>query len=129
MLLEVTDSSMAYRSRYFTTLQPAPVLDLLMNEEVNPRSLAFQMKDLSKHCRRLSGLPSGDGWPFTKQKHLEDAASELFHADVHALCEPDARGSRERLDGLLAAVDAALPALSNAITHAYFSHAEAQRII
>src|ERR1700730_884057 len=129
MLLEVTDSSMAYRSRYFTTLQPAPVLDLLMNEEVNPRSLAFQMKDLSKHCRRLSSLPSGDGWPFTRQKHLEDAASELFHADVHALCEPDAGGSRERLDGLLAAVDAALPALSNAITHAYFSHAEAQRII
>ena len=46
MLLEVADSSMAYRSRYFTILQPAPVLDLLMNEEANPRSLAFQMKDL-----------------------------------------------------------------------------------
>ena len=46
MLLEVADSSMTYRSRYFTILQPAPVLDLLMNEEMNPRSLAFQSKDL-----------------------------------------------------------------------------------
>ena len=36
-------------------------------------------------------------------------------------------GSRERLDELLAALDAALPALSNAITHAYFSHAEPER--
>ena len=59
MLLEVTDSSMAYRSRYFTILQPAPVLDLLMNEEANPRSLAFQAKDLSEHCRSLSSMPSG----------------------------------------------------------------------
>ena len=36
MLLEVADSSMTYRSRYFTALQAAPVLDLLMNDELNP---------------------------------------------------------------------------------------------
>jgi uncharacterized circularly permuted ATP-grasp superfamily protein/uncharacterized alpha-E superfamily protein len=127
MLLEVTDSSMAYRSRYFTILQPAPVLDLLMNEEANPRSLAFQMKDLSEHCLSLSSMPSGAGWPILKQKRLEEAASNLFRADVRTLSEPDAGAPRLRLDELLAEVDAALPALSNAITHAYFSHAEAVR--
>src|SRR5207244_3669577 len=36
-LLEVADSSMTYRSRYFTTLEPAPVLDVLMADETNPR--------------------------------------------------------------------------------------------
>src|ERR1700722_6684683 len=127
MLLEVADSSMAYRSRYFTIMQPAPVLDLLMNEDLNPRSLAFQMKDLFEHCRSLSSMPSGDGWPITKQKRLEEAAAYLFGADVQWLCEPDASGTRQRLDELLARVDAALPALSNAITHAYFSHAEQER--
>jgi uncharacterized circularly permuted ATP-grasp superfamily protein/uncharacterized alpha-E superfamily protein len=127
MLLEIADSSMAYRSRYFTILQPAPVLDLLMNEELNPRSLAFQMKDLFEHCRSLSGMPSGAGWPILKQQRLEEAASNLFGADVRELCEPGAGGSRERLDELLAQVGAALPALSNAITHAYFSHAEQER--
>src|SRR3984893_10760844 len=127
MLLEVADSSMTYRSRYFTILQPAPVLDLLMNEEVNPRSLAFQAKDLSEHCRSLSSMPSGAGWPIIKQKHQEEAATNLFRADVHMLCEPSAGGPRERLDELLAGLDAALPAFSNAITHAYFSHAEAER--
>src|SRR5439155_3937744 len=123
MLLEVADSSMTYRSRYFTIVQPAPILDLLMNEEVNPRSLAFQLKDLSEHCRSLSSMPSGAGWPIGKQKRLEEAASTLFHADVRRLCEPDPHGSRAQLDELLAALDAALPAFSNAITHAYFSHA------
>jgi uncharacterized circularly permuted ATP-grasp superfamily protein/uncharacterized alpha-E superfamily protein len=127
MLLEVADSSMAYRSRYFTTLQPAPVLDLLMNEELNPRSLAFQIKDLIDHCRALSSMPSGAGWPILKQQRLEIAAANLFAADVRALCTPDAGGSRARLDDLLGGVDDALPALSNAITHAYFSHAEQER--
>jgi uncharacterized circularly permuted ATP-grasp superfamily protein/uncharacterized alpha-E superfamily protein len=127
MLLEVADSSVTYRSRYFTILQPAPVLDLLMNEEANPRSLAFQAKDLCEHCRSLSSMPSGAGWPISKQKRLEEAASNLFLADVHILCEPGSGGPRERLDELLAGLAAALPALSNAITHAYFSHALPER--
>jgi uncharacterized circularly permuted ATP-grasp superfamily protein/uncharacterized alpha-E superfamily protein len=127
MILEVADSSVTYRSRYFTILQPAPVLDLLMNEEVNPRSLAFQAKDLSAHCRSLSSMPSGAGWPIIKQMRVEEAASDLFLADVRKLCEPGPAGPRERLDELLAGLDAALPALSNAITHAYFSHAQPER--
>ena len=96
MLLEVADSSMAYRSRYFTIMQPAPVLDLLMNEDMNPRSLAFQMKDLFEHCRSLSSMPSGDGWPILKQRRLEEAAANLFGADVRWLCEPGPSGSREQ---------------------------------
>jgi uncharacterized alpha-E superfamily protein len=124
MLLEVTDSAMTYRSRYFTILQPAPVLDLLMNEETNPRSLAFQAKDLLEHCRSLSSMPSGAGWPNAKQKRLEEAACGLFCADVRTLCEPGEDGVRQQLDELLGALDTALPGLSNAITHAYFSHAE-----
>jgi uncharacterized circularly permuted ATP-grasp superfamily protein/uncharacterized alpha-E superfamily protein len=127
MLLEVADSSMTYRSRYFTVLQAAPVLDLLMNEAANPRSLAFQLQDLMEHCRCLSERPSGAGWPRSKQRHLEEAAANLFRADVRALCQPDARSIREPLDQLLAGTGAALPALSDAITHVYFSHAEMGR--
>src|SRR6202167_5685222 len=127
MLLEVADSGMTYRSRYFTELQAAPVLDLLMNEQANPRSLAFQIQDLLEHCRSLSGRPAGAVWPFSKQRRLEEAAGALFSADVRALCQPDEGGMREPLDQLLAATGAALPALSDAITNVYFSHAEMKR--
>jgi uncharacterized circularly permuted ATP-grasp superfamily protein/uncharacterized alpha-E superfamily protein len=127
MLLEVADSSMTYRARYFTTLQAAPVLDLLMNDEANPRSLAFQVKDLTKHCRALSSLASAAPWPVLRQKRLEEAASNLFRADVGKLCEPDSSGVRVLLDELLNALEAELPAFSNAITHTYFSHAEMER--
>jgi uncharacterized circularly permuted ATP-grasp superfamily protein/uncharacterized alpha-E superfamily protein len=127
MLLEVADSGMTYRSRYFTELQAAPVLDLLMNEEANPRSLAFQIHDLLEHCRSLSGGPAGAAWPVSKQAHLEEAAANLFRADVRELCEPGESGLRKSLDQLLAATGAALPALSDAITNVYFSHAEMER--
>jgi uncharacterized alpha-E superfamily protein len=122
MLLEVSDSSITYRSRYFTAMQAAPVLDLLMNDEANPRSLAFQIKDLIQHCSGLADMPSGAGWPLAKQRHVENMANALFHADPHVLCEP---GSR--LSHLLTELHTALPAFSDAITHTYFSHAELEQ--
>jgi uncharacterized circularly permuted ATP-grasp superfamily protein/uncharacterized alpha-E superfamily protein len=127
MLLEVADSSMTYRSRYFTEVQAAPVLDLLMSDVANPRSLAFQLRDIGKHCHRLSDRPSGAGWPVSKQRRLEEAAANLLGADIRDLCQPGAGNVREPLDNLLAATGAALPALSDAITHVYFSHVEMER--
>jgi uncharacterized circularly permuted ATP-grasp superfamily protein/uncharacterized alpha-E superfamily protein len=127
MLLEVADSSITYRSRYFTTMQAAPVLDLLMNDEANPRSLAFQLKDLWKHCQRMDGLASGAEWPVAQQKRLEEATAKLLQADVNTLCDPGAGRNRDALDRLLAASAAALPEFSDAITHTYFSLAELGR--
>jgi len=124
MLIEVADSSMTYRARYFTSLQAAPALDLLMNDDLNPRSLAFQIKDFSEHCRSLSSMPSGAGWPVSKQRRVEEAAANLFRQDVNELCLPDSNGVRFLLDELLSRMEEELPNFSNAITHTYFSHAE-----
>jgi uncharacterized alpha-E superfamily protein len=63
----------------------------------------------------------------SKQSHLEEAAANLFRADIRMLCQPGAGGIRETLDRLLTEVGAALPALSDAITHVYFSHVEMER--
>lgn len=53
LMLEVADSSMTYRSRYYTTLQPVPVLDVLMKDGANPRSLDFQLAHLVDLYQRL----------------------------------------------------------------------------
>jgi uncharacterized alpha-E superfamily protein len=127
ILLEVCDSSMTYRSRYFTVMQPAPVLDLLMNDEVNPRSLAFQISDLSEHCNVLAKSLQGSEWPTAKQRRVEEAAQALFEADVQMLCQPGPDGARAYLDSLLATLDIVLPALSDSITNTWFSHAEMER--
>ena len=43
LLLELGDSFMTYRSRYLMTPLTAPVLDLLLLDETNPRGIAFQL--------------------------------------------------------------------------------------
>ena len=52
-LLEVADSIMTYRARYRTAFQLAPVLDLLIMDESNPKSLAFQLSQLAAHVAHL----------------------------------------------------------------------------
>ena len=42
-LLEIADSSMTYRRRYFARPQLAPVLDLLLLDDTNTRAVAFQL--------------------------------------------------------------------------------------
>ncbi|HTN09768.1 MAG TPA: alpha-E domain-containing protein [Acetobacteraceae bacterium] len=42
LALELCDSATTYRSRWLNVLQPAPVLDLVLADQGNPRGLAFQ---------------------------------------------------------------------------------------
>jgi len=44
---------MTYRGRYKSTFQLAPVLDLLVADESNPKSLAFQLSQLADHVKHL----------------------------------------------------------------------------
>ena len=127
MLLEVADSSITYRSRYFTVLQAAPVVDLLMNDEANPRSLAFQLKDLARHCAALSGMPSGSGWPVLKQRQMEAAAPGCSMPTSNLSARARTGSNRTRLDNLLGDLGAALPAFAEAISNTYFSHAQMER--
>lgn len=52
-LLEVSDSLMTYRGRYRSSFQLAPVLDLLLADEGNPKSLVFQFNQLAGHVEQL----------------------------------------------------------------------------
>src|SRR6266404_4482777 len=44
---------MTYRRRYFAQPQWPTVLDLLLTDETNPRSLLFQINALAEHAARL----------------------------------------------------------------------------
>ena len=57
--LELCDSTITYRTRYLGQLQPAPVLDLVILDDSNPRSLAFQLRAIEGHLdylARVSGV-------------------------------------------------------------------------
>ncbi|MGL4550577.1 MAG: alpha-E domain-containing protein, partial [Gemmataceae bacterium] len=125
-LLEITDSSMTYRRRYQGNMQPAPVLDLMLADETNPRSLGFQMAALAAE---VGHLPRNTPQPgFTAEQRLTLAAlTALRLADVNELALIDASGRRARLAELLTRLSAGLTALSESLTRTYLSHLQTSR--
>ena len=51
--LEVAASVMTYRSRYRAGVAAVPVIDLLVMDETNPRSIAYQLVALRDHTDAL----------------------------------------------------------------------------
>lgn len=87
-LLEIADSIMTYRARYRTVFQLAPVLDLLLADDSNPKSLAFQCSQIAEH---VEYLPRAGNRRFTSP--AERLALEMLTAvrllDLTELTAPD----------------------------------------
>jgi len=124
-LLEVADSSMAYRTRYYTTLQPLALLDVLMADEKNPRSLDFQLSHLLELYEKLPRTVPED------LKAMQEAIAELRGFDLSRMGYPlpgsAVKGAAElaELEKYLRGLESLLPSWSNNLSSTYFSHARA----
>jgi uncharacterized alpha-E superfamily protein len=124
-LLEVADSSISYRTRYFTTLQPVALLDLLMADETNPRSLDFQLSHLVRLYQELPRHNTDD------LQAMWDALAKLRGFDLRQLRypvpgapgDPRDRESLALLEHFLRDLERLLPSWSNNLSSRYFSHA------
>ncbi len=126
MLLEIADSSMTYRNRYPGMLEPAPLVDLLVIDETNPRSAAFQFAALAVH---VEALPREAASPVLsgERRAVLEALASLRLADVEALAATGTDGGRPKLGELLALLAAAVLEFSESLTHRYLVHAVPQR--
>jgi len=120
-ILEICDSSMTYRWRYRSTLQLEPVLDLLLIDDSNPRSVGYQFNSLSEHVVLLPASVD-DPTHIAEQKIMLAAQAAIRLTDVDGLCEPDQFGERDRLESLLEQLENQLRSLSDEITHHYLTH-------
>ena len=125
-LLEVADSSMTYRRRYFAEAQLPPVLDLLLADETNPRALAFQLAALARLLSQLPRDPRAPS-PTREERLVAHAIEALGAADFDALGQPGADEAFNRLTDLIDLLDEDLRGMSDTVTFHYFSHAE-QRV-
>jgi uncharacterized alpha-E superfamily protein len=121
-VLEAADSSMTYRSRYLTTLQLPLVLDLLLVDEANPHSVAFQLVRLTS---RFGGLVRA---PLADAEGLLQRVREVDIEELIALEPADgAPPRRVVLEELTTGLLAELPRLGDALNHAYLAHAIPRR--
>ena len=112
-LLDLADSSVTYRSRYLAAPEWLPVLDIVVREEANPRSLAFQAKGLADFIARLEATHG----PFASARlaPAHDALRALVPADLH----PES----EALAAVLEQLQQAAYAVSDDTSMKFFSHA------
>jgi uncharacterized alpha-E superfamily protein len=94
-LLEIGDSLLTYRARYLSSLQVAPVVDLLLTDDTNPRSLAFQVNALMDHLKRLPGRT--EVVRSSAERRLIALQAKLQTADIERVCAGDGSGLRALL--------------------------------
>jgi uncharacterized circularly permuted ATP-grasp superfamily protein/uncharacterized alpha-E superfamily protein len=109
-LLEVADSSMTYRSRYYATMEPVAVLDVLLCDGTNPRSLDFQLSHVADLYSKLPRHNPDD------LQSIRDALAMVRSFDLQAL-------DNDRLNRSLRGLERLLPSWSNNLSSTYFIHA------
>jgi uncharacterized circularly permuted ATP-grasp superfamily protein/uncharacterized alpha-E superfamily protein len=121
VLLDVADSSLTYRRRYFTRLETTAVLDLLLADETNPRSVAFQIAGIDEH---LSHLPRESLHPQRNpdRQLILKLRSMIQLADDAEICKAS-DGNRPQLESILIEIVSTLAKLSEFLGEIYFSHA------
>ena len=125
-VLEVADSALTYRSRYLTVLQAPAVLDLLLTDATNPRSVAYQLQVTVEHVSQLprdveSALPS------QPERLAIGAQTWMRLLDPSLICRRDESGKRSELQHILDHLASDIGVLSGALASHYFSHAAASR--
>jgi uncharacterized alpha-E superfamily protein len=122
LLLDVCDSGITHRTRYQSAPTVNTVLDLLLVDNSNPRSLIHQVDTLKRH---FETMPKGEEEDdLSKADRLLLASqSELVLAEIEKLTSVVSKnGVRTHLNRMLKRLDEHLVLLQDVITRTYFQH-------
>jgi uncharacterized alpha-E superfamily protein len=108
VLLELFDSQISYRTRYLSVPALAPVIDLILLDPHNPRSLVFQLVTIVDHLERLPHLLS-DGMTEPQLRVAKALLAQVEEIEADAVTQ-----------AFLQDVETHLLALSDAIARRYF---------
>jgi uncharacterized alpha-E superfamily protein len=115
-VLEIADCLMTYRRLHLGEPRLLEVLELLLRDTANPRSLAFQVRVLEDHVSHLP-QPPGSAGPHDGRR-LPALAREL----ETALGSGGASRNEQDLPAWLGRLAVELAAFSDEISHRYFTH-------
>ncbi|BBY29627.1 circularly permuted type 2 ATP-grasp protein [Mycolicibacterium sediminis] len=115
--LVACESSISYRRRTLGKVSVSAVADLVLFDEQNPRSLAYQFERI-RHD--LKALPSSSG-STRPERLIDEIAGRLRRTDPTDLEDVTADGRRGELGDLLNGLQATLRELSRLITATHLS--------
>ena len=120
-VLEIADSVMTYRRQYFTAPCLAGVLDLLLRDESNPRSVLFQINVLGEHVAALVA-DSKTASASLDRERIQSLAASLRSRIRDEAAVRDAEGASPPLLDSLSTWARNLSELSDQVTNRFFSH-------
>jgi uncharacterized alpha-E superfamily protein len=123
-LLEIFDSAMTYRRLHFARPVLAPLLDLLLLDERNPRSVAFQLRELAQLVRHLP--EDNTSASSNAERALMDTVQSHLIAFPLTKLADHTESLIENLNLLCDSLVESLQTLSDTITEHFFSHATRQ---
>ena len=129
MLLESVlvsaESIITYRRRYRSRAQVETMLDLLVSDPGNPRSVRFQIDRLEG---ALSRLPvADDAEPSKAQSTLVGISTRVRAARFAEMAEPDDDGVRTELTTFLDHLEAQISTLAIDVANHHFVHLQPRR--
>ena len=127
-VLEIGDGLMTYHRRYGGRLQVVPVIDLLLSDESNPRSVAYQVAKLRKASKHLPGNNQSEATFSPLDRELMRVLAELRLANIEQLAET-VNNNRENLIKLLDVQTSSIERISEIVTRLYLSHAPRTGVI
>jgi uncharacterized alpha-E superfamily protein len=126
-VLKSNESLVNYRYKYKVHLQLPLVLELMLFDENNPRSLIYQVVRIKKYLEILPKVTIASGLP-EHIRLVNELYNQLKKADKELLSKLDDDGATyENLDNFLADMYTYLATLPNAISKIYFKHTQPQR--
>jgi uncharacterized alpha-E superfamily protein len=120
-VLEVADSTITYRSRYNLLPHISAVYDLVLLDEANPRSLLYQLNELTGHFKHLPREQTS-ALPTPAQRALLDALTQLRLSDPTELGRCHGDWANTQLAGVIQHIGKAIPQISDALAVSYFAH-------
>ncbi len=128
-VLVATDSLTIYQRRYRSYIQLPLVLELLLLDEAHPRSVAYQLHELSVH---ISALPrcKRAGQITAEERVILKAYTDLKLCNVQELTQVnEEEGVYQEFEELLSNTTDLLWQLSELIAEAYFSHSQTSQLM
>ncbi len=122
-VLVASESIITYRRRYRSRARVETLLDLLVLDEQNPRSLAHQLGRLEEEIPVFATRPPSGLAP--EERRVLELATAVRVADTAALARVE-DGRRPRLAAFLDDVEGRLRAVSEALDVAHFTHLQTQ---
>jgi len=125
-VLDVADSSITYRSRYNLLPHIPAVFDLVLLDDKNPRSVLFQIEQLTQHFERLP-LEREAARPDSGKSILQECIARLINTDTRELAGLKGNFHASEVGKAIQQTLRDLPKLSDAIAAAYFAHSAISR--